>query len=166
MKNIVLIGMPGTGKSTVGVILAKRMGYGFLDTDILLAEHEGRTLPVIIAEEGFEGFLEAEGRMGITIDRESTVIATGGSMVFSEAAMNNLRRNGVVIWLKTSLAELEKRLYATRETRGVAAPKEMSIAEIYEQRRPLYERYADLTVNCLSGTDNVVHQILELLDNR
>ena len=87
MKNVVLIGMPGTGKSTVGVILAKRLGYGFLDTDILLAETEHRKLPEIIADRGYEEFIRIEGRLGALIEREKCVIATGGSMVFSEKAM-------------------------------------------------------------------------------
>lgn len=165
MKNIVLIGMPGTGKSTVGVILAKRLGYGFLDTDILLAETAGRRLPDIIEDEGFERLIEMEGEVGAGINVKSTVIATGGSMIFTDSAMKNLRENGITIWLETPVEELELRLSAnSREDRGVAAPAEMTIADIYNQRKPYYEKYSDFRVDCLPGTDNVVHQILEVLE--
>ncbi len=166
MKNVVLIGMPGTGKSTVGVILAKRLGYGFLDTDILLAETEHRKLPEIIAAEGYEELIRIEGLLGESIERESCVIATGGSMVFSEKAMENLRRNAVVIWLDTPVEELEKRLVTNRVSRGVAAPDDMTVADIYALRKPLYERYSDFAVECVEGTENVVNALLELLESK
>ncbi len=166
MKNVVLIGMPGTGKSTVGVILAKRLGYGFLDTDILLAETEHRKLPEIIADKGYEEFIRIEGRLGASIEREKCVIATGGSMVFSENAMENLCRNAVVVWLDTPVEELEKRLVTNRVSRGVAAPDDMTVADIYEQRKPLYERCADYTLKCAEGTDNVVDALLKLLEGK
>lgn len=166
MKNIVLIGMPGTGKSTVGVILAKRLGYGFLDTDILIAEEEGRRLPDIIASDGYERFIELEGRIGASVRRQNCVIATGGSMVFSKAAMENLGSGGIVVWLETPVDVLEKRLASNRVTRGVAAPDNMSIAEIYQQRRVLYERYADLRMDCMLGTDNVVNALLDLIADK
>lgn len=166
MKNVVLIGMPGTGKSTVGVILAKRLGYGFLDTDILLAETAGRRLPDIIEDEGFERLIEMEGEVGASINLKSTVIATGGSMIFTDSAMKNLRENGITIWLETPVEELEVRLEANRDSRGVAAPAEMTIADIYNQRKPYYEKYSDIRIDCLPGTDNVVHQILEVLESR
>lgn len=156
MKNIVLIGMPGTGKSTVGVILAKRLGCGFIDTDIQIAKEEGRTLPRILEEDGIEGFLKIEERIGLGLRCSGTVIATGGSMVFSKAAMERLCASGVVVWLETPLDELESRLEQTREERGVAAPEGMTIRDIYQKRAPLYEKYADIRINCVQGTDNVV----------
>lgn len=163
MKNIVLIGMPGTGKSTVGVILAKRLGYGFLDTDILLAQTEHRTLPEIIADVGYEKFIEIDGHTGETIRREGCVIATGGSMVFSEKAMENLRSGAVAVWLDTPVDVLERRICSNRESRGVAAPSDMTVADIYEMRRPLYEKYADYTLRCADGADAVVDALVELL---
>ena len=164
MKNIVLIGMPGTGKSTVGVILAKRLGYDFLDTDILLAQREGRTLPRIIEEEGLDRFLELEGKAGLSVDCRSTVIATGGSMVFSEPAMAHLKKNAVTIWLETPIAVLEERLsHEAREDRGVAAPGDMTVRDIYALREPLYAKYADLRMFCVDGVDLVVSDIRSAL---
>lgn len=160
MKNIVLIGMPGTGKSTVGVVLAKYMGYDYLDTDILLSRRQGRTLPKIIEEDGLDRFLALEGEAGLSVDCESTVIATGGSMVFSADAMEHLRRNAVVVWLETPLDVLQARLSSTaREDRGVAAPADMSVREIFEIRAPLYTKYAEVRIRCGEGVDGVVSDI-------
>lgn len=165
MKNIVLIGMPGTGKSTVGVVLAKRLGYDFIDGDLLITRREGNTLPEIIAREGLERFLEIEGEVGCAIDCERTVIATGGSMVFSDKAMRHLKQNGFVIWLETELETLAQRLaYNSREDRGVAAPAGMSIEEIYAVRAPLYEKYADIRIKCEYGTERTVQQIRDALN--
>lgn len=167
MKNIVLIGMPGTGKSTVGVILAKRLGYDFLDTDILLARREGRTLPQILAQEGLDGFLAREGALGRSVDCRQTVIATGGSMVLSEEAMAHLRRDGVTVWLETPVEVLERRLANNaREDRGVAAPHEMTVGEIYAVRQPYYQRNADIIVPCRQGVDQVVADIRAALKDR
>ena len=160
MKNIVLIGMPGAGKSTVGVVLAKYMGYDFLDTDILLSRRQQSTLPKLIENEGLERFLQLEGEAGLSVERSDTVIATGGSMVFSEAAMEHLRANAVVVWLETPLDVLETRLSNTaREDRGVAAPADMSVREIYAIRAPLYAKYADVRIRCGEGVDGVVADI-------
>ena len=165
MKNIILIGMPGTGKSTVGVILAKRLGFGFLDCDILISQREGRTLLEILETDGLEHFLVLEGQAGESIQCEKTVIATGGSMIFSPKAMDHLKQNSLTIWLDTPVSELEKRLSAgSRHDRGVAAPAELSIAEIYAQREALYAKYADHRILCELGTDRVVAQIQDLLD--
>ncbi|MBR4158292.1 MAG: AAA family ATPase [Oscillospiraceae bacterium] len=160
MKNIVLIGMPGTGKSTVGVVLAKYMGYDYLDTDILLSRRQQRTLPQLIEAEGLERFLQLEGEAGLSIECSDTVIATGGSMVFSGDAMEHLRSGAVVVWLETPLEVLEARLSRTaREDRGVAAPSDMSVREIYEQREPLYAKYADVRIRCGEGVDGVVADV-------
>lgn len=164
MKNIVLIGMPGTGKSSVGVILAKHISYAFMDTDIELARRAGRTLPRILREDGLERFLEMEGETGLAVDCENTVIATGGSMVFSENAMQHLCESGVVIWLETPVETLEARLTGgSRERRGVAAPGDMSIRDIYALREPLYAKYADLRIACRAGVENVVADIIRKL---
>lgn len=158
--------MPGTGKSTVGVILAKYLGYDFIDTDILIASREGRSLPRILDEEGIEGFLRIEGETGASIDVTSTVIATGGSMVLSEDAMESLRKNGVVVWLKTPIDELERRFaLSSRRDRGVAAPDNMTTEEIYSSRRPFYEKYADVVIECEPGTEACVSQVIAAVED-
>lgn len=157
--------MPGTGKSTVGVILAKYLGYDFIDTDILIAAREGRSLPQILDAEGIDGFLRIEGDTGASIDRTGTVIATGGSMVLSERAMENLRRNGVVVWLKTPIDELERRFaLSSRRDRGVAAPDNMTTEEIYSSRLPFYEKYADVVIECAQGTEACVSQVMAAVE--
>ena len=161
-QNIILIGMPGTGKSTVGIVLAKRLGYDFLDSDLLLAREAGMTLPEILKTIGVDGFLELEGRVGADIKCSGTVIATGGSMVLSPEAMANLASNGVVIWLETRIYELERRI-SRNPDRGIAAGPDTSVADIYAARRPLYEKYADMRIKCRRGVDSVVSQILDAL---
>ena len=167
MDNIVLIGMPGTGKSTVGVILAKRLGYDFLDQDLLICRREGKPLPEIIQEKGIDRFLEIEGEVGLGICCHRTVIATGGSAVFSARAMAHLKRNGIFVWLETPLPVLEQRLArGSRHDRGVAAPEDMTLADIYAQRAPLYETYADIRIACDCDTDGVVQKIRDALAGR
>lgn len=163
MKNIILIGMPATGKSTVGVILAKLIGYNFMDTDILLALEKNRPLSQIISEDGYDKFIEYEGQVGAGIKTERTVIATGGSMVFSENAMRTFSDNGTIIWLDTPVAELEKRMLGTLLDRGVATPVKMSLGEIFEMREPLYQKYAAYRVPCEGSTELVVAELRTLL---
>lgn len=110
MKNIVLIGMPGTGKSVVGRALADRLGYTFVDADDLIVQATGRTLPEILRTEGLEAFLSIEGRVGMDLTCSDTVIATGGSMVLSGAAMAHLKENGVAVWLETPLSRIADRM--------------------------------------------------------
>ena len=157
--------MPATGKSTVGVILAKLIGFNFLDADILIAVDQNRTLSQIIAEDGYDRFIEIEGNVGKNIKCERTVIATGGSMVFSEDAMNNLAENGILVWLDTPVSELEKRLLGSLEDRGVATPVKMSFSEIHEMREPLYRKYADIHIICSGSTEKVVSELREKLIN-
>ena len=163
MKNIVLIGMPATGKSTVGVILAKLMGFDFIDTDVIIAAQQRRPLPQIVADEGYERFIEIEGGVGESIKCENTVIATGGSMIFSPAAMEKLSADGVVIWLKTPLNELKRRLERTFTCRGVATPKSMTVEEIYEMRKPIYEKYAQLSIDCAGSTEDIAQSIKDVI---
>lgn len=159
--------MPGTGKSTVGVILAKYLGYDFVDTDILITAREKRSLAQILDDRGIKGFLRLEGETGLSLERERTVVATGGSMVMSREAMEHLRKDGLVVWLKTPVGELERRYsLSSRRDRGVAAPSHMSTQELYELRRPLYEKYADLVINCPQGTENCVAAIMEALKEK
>lgn len=147
MNNIVLIGMPGVGKSTVGVVLAKNLGYSFLDSDLLIQKREGRVLHEIIEEKGLEGFNCIENEVNASIEAERTVIATGGSVIYGAEAMEHLRAAGVVVYLHLPLGELQIRLGDLNE-RGVSMQKGQTLASLMEERTPLYERYADVIIEC------------------
>ena len=145
MKNIVLIGMPGVGKSTAGVVLAKVLGYEFIDADLIIQQQEGKLLREIIAEVGTDGFIEVENRVNSQIEVEKSVIATGGSVVYGKEAMQHLREIGTVVYLKVSYDILEKRLHDIKG-RGVVLKDGQDLCGLYEERVPLYEKYADITV--------------------
>jgi shikimate kinase len=147
MKNIVLIGMPGAGKSTVGVILAKALRRHFLDTDIVIQEHAGRLLQEIIDTDGPEAFKKLEEETVLSLHCRNAVIATGGSVVFSERAMEQLKKEGVVVYLKISFEEMEKRL-RNITTRGIVLSRGETLRDMYDERVPLYEKYAAVTVEC------------------
>ncbi len=151
MKNIILIGMPGAGKSTIGVLLAKSMLMDFCDTDLLIQKRFSCSLCELIARQGVDGFIKSEGEVLASTELENCVIATGGSAVYSTDAMKKLAFNAVTVYLKVSVPELERRI-DNIHTRGIAMPSAMSIAELYEQRAPLYESLADITVACESLT--------------
>lgn len=146
MKNITLIGMPGSGKSTVGVLLAKTLGYGFVDTDLLIQQREGVLLQDLLDERGLEAFLDAEEAAVRSVDCRRCVVAPGGSAVCREGAISHLKRLGRVVYLRVSLEELERRLYNIR-TRGIAMAPGQTLADLYAYRAPLYERYADAVVD-------------------
>ena len=158
-NNIVLIGMPGVGKSTVGVILAKVLGYQFLDADLVIQQQEGKLLKEIIAEVGTEGFIEVENRVNAGITCSKTIIATGGSVVYGKEAMEHLKEIGTVVYLKVPYQVIEKRLSDIRG-RGVVLRQGQTLYDLYMERTPLYEKYADLCVN-EDGLD--VEQTVELL---
>ena len=145
MKNIVLIGMPGVGKSTAGVVLAKVLGYEFIDAVLIIQQQEGKLLREIIAEVGTDGFIEVENRVNSQIEVEKSVIATGGSVVYGKEAMQHLREIGTVVYLKVSYDILEKRLHDIKG-RGVVLKDGQDLRGLYEERVPLYEKYADITV--------------------
>lgn len=145
MNNITLIGMPGVGKSTLGVVLAKVLGYQFLDADLLI-QKEKRRLWQIIEQEGVEGFKAIENRVNASIETESTVIATGGSVVYCEEAMEHLKSIGKVVYLELSLQALSKRL-GNLKGRGVLLKEGQTLQDLYEERVPLYEKYADIVVS-------------------
>lgn len=145
-SNITLIGMPASGKSTVGVLLAKRLGYSFVDVDIVIQEQEGRLLKEIIEEEGMEGFLKVEDRVNRSLDVRRSVIAPGGSVIYGEEAMEHLKEISTVVYLKLSYEEVKERLGDLKD-RGVAVKDGMTLRDLYDERVPLYERYADITVD-------------------
>lgn len=147
-ENIVLIGMPGVGKSTVGVILAKVLGYQFIDADLVIQKRENRLLHEIISEEGLDGFLKAEENANeyIAQNEEKSIVATGGSVVYCEKAMQELKKTGRVIYLELEYDQLKKRL-GNLKGRGVVLKDGQDLRGLYEERIPLYEKYADLTVN-------------------
>lgn len=147
MKNIVLIGMPGAGKSTVGVILAKSMLYDFCDTDLIIQKSTGKALCEIIKEDGIESFIKLEDDIISTQAFANSVVATGGSAVYGERAMKHLKENGIVVYLKVSADELSKRINNIH-TRGIAMKEGTTIPQLYNERAPLYEKYADITVEC------------------
>ncbi len=163
MSNIVLIGMPGCGKSTVGVILAKTLGIGFVDTDLTIQQREKRLLQEIIDNDGIERFLDCEASAVKSLDCDFCVVATGGSVVFREESMNHLKENGKIIFLNVSLDEIKSRL-DNINTRGVAAEKTQTIDDIYNQRYPLYIKYADYVLDLNnSNVEETVEKICNLI---
>ncbi|MGN0530293.1 MAG: shikimate kinase [Eubacterium sp.] len=146
-SNIVLIGMPGSGKSTCGVLAAKALLKNFFDTDLLLQNLEGKRLQSIINENGIEYFNEAEEKAILSLDIRGTVIATGGSVVYSEKAMAHLRSLGKIIYLRLGYEEMEKRI-KNITTRGIVLKEGETLLDMYNERAPLYERYADEILNC------------------
>lgn len=161
--NILLIGMPTSGKSTVGVILAKILGMDFLDTDLLIQRQTGKRLSEIIEAEGTEGFLRTEEEVCLSIMADNMVIATGGSAVYGEKAMSHLKKNAKTVYLRISPDELKKRLRDTK-ARGVVLREGESLEELYAEREKLYNRYADVTVFeeglTLEGTVSAVKECL------
>ena len=161
-KNIILIGMPGVGKSTVGVVLAKVMGYQFIDAALVIQEKEGKLLREIIAEVGPEGFLKVENRINSGIEAEHAIIATGGSVVYGAEAMEHLGRIGTVVYLKLPYRELERRL-SDIKGRGVVLRDGQTLHDLYEERVPLYEKYADVIVDEHHlNVEQTIEKIMEL----
>ncbi len=145
-SNIVLIGMPGVGKSTIGVILAKVLGYQFIDTDLVIQKEEGKLLKDIIAKVGPEGFIEVENRINASIEAENSIIATGGSVIYGRKAMEHLSTIGTIIYLSLPFEELEKRL-SDIKGRGVVLKEGQTLKDLYYERTPLYEKYADIVID-------------------
>jgi len=147
LKNIVLIGMPGAGKSMVGVLLAKTLKKKFIDTDLVIQERTGRHLQEIIDTDGPDAFLRIEEEAVLSHDFRNTVIATGGSVVYSRRAMEHLKADGIIVYLEVTFAAMKKRL-ANITTRGIVAHPGQGLRDLYSERVPLYEQYADITVDC------------------
>ena len=147
MSNVILIGMPGAGKSTVGVVLAKRLGCRFLDSDLVIQEKCGKLLYQLIEERGEAGFLLLENEINREIQGDKMVIATGGSAVYGTEAMAHFKEIGRVVYLRLPYEELKERLGDLHE-RGVVIKEGSTLKDLYEERIVLYEKYADLTVDC------------------
>lgn len=164
MDNLILIGMPGAGKSTVGVVLAKRLGYRFVDSDLVIQEYYGKLLHELIEEHGIEGFWQLEEEVNAAIKCHGTVIATGGSAVHGKRAMRQFRKLGKVVYLRLSYEEIAERL-GDLNARGVTVKPGQSLRDLYEERAPLYEKYAHLTVDC-SGKSlrEIVVEIAQMQD--
>lgn len=161
-NNIVLIGMPGVGKSTVGVVLAKVIGYQFVDADLVIQEKEGKLLCEIIEEVGTDGFIEVENRINSRIEAKHAVIATGGSVVYGAEAMAHLKEMGTVIYLKLPFEELNRRLRDIKG-RGVVLKEGQTLRDLYEERVPLYEKYADIIVDEYQlNVEQTIEKIMEL----
>ncbi len=151
LKNIVLIGMPGAGKSTVGVVLAKHAGLKFVDSDLVIQEQTGMLLHEIIAKMGDDGFRQTENRINASLSVKHSVIATGGSVIYGREAVKHLREIGTLVYLKLSYGAIEERLGDLKE-RGVTLREGQTLRQLYDERVPLYERYAEATVDCEDKT--------------
>ena len=164
MDNIVLIGMPGVGKSSAGVVLAKVLGYEFVDTDLVIQREEKRLLKDIIAMDGNDAFLAIENRINASIDVHNSVIATGGSVIYGKEAMEHLKSIGTIVYLRASLQTIQSRLL-NLEGRGVAMKSGQSLEDLYYERIPLYEQYADIIVDMdgatIEETVRNMHKILK-----
>lgn len=148
MENIILIGMPSSGKSTAGVLLAKLIGFGFIDCDLVIQAEEQMRLPEIIEKHGVERFMEIEDRVCSGVMASRCVIATGGSVIYYPHAMEHLRSIGTVVFLKLDVTEIERRI-PDLVKRGVLMKGDVTtIRELFDEREPLYERYADITIDC------------------
>lgn len=163
MKNIILIGMPGAGKSTIGVLLAKSMLMDFTDTDLLIQKKYSSSLCDIIGKHGIEEFLEIENDVICESEFANCIVSTGGSAVYGKEAMDKLKANGIAIYLKVASAELEKRI-RNIHTRGIAMKEGTTISALYKERAPLYEKNADITVDCTALTpEQCVDEIIKAI---
>lgn len=164
-NNIILIGMPGVGKSTIGVILAKIMGYRFVDADIVIQEQEGRLLKDIIAQEGVDGFIKIEDRVNRNLNMKKAVIATGGSAVYGKNSMENYKETSTIVYLKLDYETLDDRL-SDIKGRGVVLRDGQTLKDIYDERTKLYEKYADIIIDEGSlDVEKTVERLLEELES-
>lgn len=164
MKNLIFIGMPAVGKSTVGVVVAKRLGMEFIDTDLLIQKQEGRLLREIIADVGGEGFLEIENQVNRDVEADNAVISPGGSVVYCKEAMEHFKKIGTVIYLKASYRTIKKRIHSPKK-RGVVLRKGQTFRDLYNERTKLFEKYADITI-CEDGCriEETIENVLEQVE--
>ena len=146
MKSIILIGMPAVGKSTVGVVVAKRLGYEFIDTDLLIQKQENRLLKEIIEDEGIDGFLKIENQVNCDVQAERAVISPGGSVVYCQETMEHYKKIGVVVYLRASFETINNRI-RNAKNRGVVLKEGQTLEMLYEERVKLFEKYADITLD-------------------
>lgn len=165
-KNIVLIGMPGVGKSTAGVILAKVLGYQFVDVDLVIQQTDGRLLSEIIEQDGVDGFLSIENRINASLEVEKSVISTGGSVIYGEEAMKHLSEIGTIVYLELPYRSISRRLNNIK-SRGVALKEGQTLKDLYNERVPLYEKYADITIAEQGlGIEQTVLRIIEEINKQ
>ena len=157
--SVILIGMPSCGKSTVGVLLAKKLGYRFVDSDLLIQEEEGRLLHEIISQDGIEGFIAVENRVNSSITEQRAVISTGGSVIYGEEAMANLRELGKIVYMHITYETMTERL-GDYVHRGVVLRNGSTLLDMYKEREVLYEKYADVKIEC---SEKTITDILELI---
>ncbi len=163
-ENIILIGMPASGKSTAGVILAKLLGMDFVDTDLIIQKKAGKKLSEIIEEDGLDAFLNLENAVCCELNLENTVIATGGSVVYGQGAMKRLRELGKVVYLEIDYDTLEKRLHHMKQ-RGVVLREGQSKRELFDERVALYEKYSDIKINETDkGVEETVQELVEVIN--
>lgn len=161
---IILIGMPGVGKSTVGVVLAKILGYHFVDADIVIQQREGRLLKDIIECEGVEGFIKIENKINSEINGERTIIATGGSAVYGTEAMEHYKEIGTIVYLKLGFEAIAGRL-GNIKNRGVVLKEGQDLKSLYEERCVLYEKYADIIIDEAGlGVEETINKIISKLE--
>ena len=162
MKNIIFIGMPASGKSTVGVVVAKRLGYDFIDTDLLIQKQENRLLKEIIAEVGNEGFLAIENQVNRDVEAEHAVISPGGSVVYCKEAMEHYKEIGTIVYLKVSYETINKRINNAKN-RGVVLKEGQTLHDLYEERAKLFEQYADHIISEEGlSLEETIDEVLEL----
>ena len=164
MNNIIFIGMPASGKSTIGVVVAKRLGYEFIDTDLLIQKQEKKLLKEIIAEVGNEGFLEIENQVNRDVNPEKAVISPGGSVVYCKEAMEHFKEIGAIVYLKVSYETINRRI-SNAKNRGVVLKEGQTLKDLYDERTALFEKYADHIV-LEEGLDleETIDKVLELFE--
>lgn len=164
MKNIIFIGMPASGKSTVGVVVAKRLGYGFVDTDLLIQAQEKKLLKEIIAEVGNEGFLKIENQVNRDVDVNRCVISPGGSVVYCEEAMNHYKEIGTIVYLKVPFETIDRRI-SNAKNRGVVLKEGQTLKDLYDERTALFEKYADYTISEEGlSLEDTIDEVLNLFE--
>ncbi|MDB4077537.1 shikimate kinase [Porticoccaceae bacterium] len=162
-NTVVLIGMPGAGKSTLGILLAKELGLDFIDTDVSIQVREGKTLQQISDEKGYLALRDIEEQVLLSENITGKVVSTGGSAVYSDAGMAHLKQDSVVVFLDVPLAELEQRI-SNFSTRGIARRPDQSFDDLFDERSTLYQRYADIRLDCSSlSVDEVLQKTLAAL---
>lgn len=166
MKNIVLIGMPGAGKTTIGNLLSKKLDMTFIDTDSLIKQKSGKSPQQIIDEKGIDEILSMEEKVVMDLNLKNFVVSTGGSVVYSSKAVNHLKSNGLIVYLKSDYPNIEKRI-RNLKTRGIVFKDGQDLKGVYNERSPLYEKYADITIDCSNKNINeVLETIIESTNNK